>query len=644
MVDDYIRAKKIGDREVSRARSRGEYPYLPALDDMVTTTDIAYEEKIGLLEIPIERVVGTKTAGRGNAFSRGFMPILDVESEFGTKWAILYDSALDEGIRDAIQVYEYRGYFYVQEGNKRVSVTRYLQTASILGDVTRVVPKWSEDKDTRIYYEFMKFYRACPLYEITFSQEGGYSKLARIMGLNLDSVWTDDAVSSLRSSFRIFEKAFIARRGNRLAITAGDAFLIYLEVYPMDGLIGIDDGLLHKQMEKLWAEILTKERSDNIALVESPDQGKKDTGILGTGLGKKTRVYTREKPLHIAFFYDKPEEISAWTYGHELGRNYLREKFGGRVLTAKEDDCGSEEKLAQAIDRAVANGADVAFTISPSQMPETLKSSLHYPEVKFLNCSVNLSHSSVRTYYGRMFEAKFLMGALAASQAENHRIGYLEGYPLYGSIANINAFAIGASLVDPKAEIYLMWSSLKEADWWTEAVKKEGIKIFSGQDLIAPGRASREYGVYIKKDDGTYENLATPVWDWGKYYELIVRTIFDGSYDNQPQDKRNQALNYWWGMSAGVIDVITGAKLSYSSRKLIDGLRKAVVSGILHPFDGELHSQFGKIQSAGDERLSNEEIIRMDWLNDNIIGEIPRMDEIKDEAKESVAVGGIVEE
>ena len=646
MIEDYLKAKKIGDRQVSKSRGRGEYPYLPALDDMIASTDIAYEEHVGLLEIPADQIVGTKTSGRSNAFSRDFMPVLEQDSEFALKWSNLYDSQLQEGIRDAIKVYEYRRRFYVQEGNKRVSVTRYVGITSILGDVTRVVPKWSDDLDTRIYYEFLKFYRVCPFYEIAFTQEGGYERLAECMGESLDQIWREESVELLRSAFRSFEKFYFSAHGDRLSITAGDAFLIYAQVYDIPSIIGMDEGLMLKHMSKLWSEFLVADTEDKISLVETPDAGKKDTGILGTGLGKRTRSYTPDKPLKIGFVFDKTPDTSAWNYAHELGRNYLADCFEGRVSTKAYYSCVAPEDTRRAVDDAVSAGCEVVFTISPAQMPETLRSALHYPDVRFMNCSINLSHSSVRTYYGKMFEAKFLMGALAATAAENHRIGYLEGYPIYGSIANINAFAVGAAMVDPKAEIYLSWSSLKQGEWWQEQIRKEGIRVFSGQDLIAPSQASmehREYGVYIREDDGGTINLATPVWDWGRYYELIIKTIFDGSFDHQPVDKR-QALNYWWGMGSGVIDVILSGRLSYQTKKMISALRHGIISGNIHPFEGELRSSASIIQGEDGGRLSNDAIIRMDWLCDNVIGEIPRMDEIRDEARSSIEVSGVVED
>ena len=69
------------------------------------------EMNMGLVEIPLNRIVGTSTAGRTQAFARNFMPLLEMGSEFGAKWSTLSDAQVEEGIRDPIQVYEFMNRF-----------------------------------------------------------------------------------------------------------------------------------------------------------------------------------------------------------------------------------------------------------------------------------------------------------------------------------------------------------------------------------------------------------------------------------------------------------------------------------------------------------------------------------------------------
>ena len=134
-----------------------------------------------------------------------------------------------------------------------------------------------------------------------------------------------------------------------------------------------------------------------------------------------------------------------------------------------------------------------------------------------------------------------------------------------------------------------------------------------------------------------------PVWDWGRYYELIFEEMLKGSWSKKDVPG-GQAVNYWYGMSSGVIDVILSNKISYYSKKLVGILKRAIIADTLSPFDGELHAQGGLIKVADSPRLTNEQVITMDWLNDNVIGRMPKLREIADEtAKETVKVSGVRE-
>lgn len=111
-------------------------------------------------------VVGTVTKGRQSAFSCNFMPLLPFGTEFARKWSNLYDIQVTEGYRDPIIVTEFMHRFYVQEGNKRVSVLKFLDAPTVSAKVTRLYPGTWDSVESRLYGEFCAFWRVCPLYEI----------------------------------------------------------------------------------------------------------------------------------------------------------------------------------------------------------------------------------------------------------------------------------------------------------------------------------------------------------------------------------------------------------------------------------------------------------------------------------------------
>ncbi|MER2025411.1 MAG: BMP family ABC transporter substrate-binding protein, partial [Eubacteriales bacterium] len=77
------------------------------------------------------------------------------------------------------------------------------------------------------------------------------------------------------------------------------------------------------------------------------------------------------------------------------------------------------------------------------------------------------------------------------------------------------------------------------------------------------------------------------------------------------------------------------------TKKTLELLKAGIISGRINPFDGELHSQDGVVREEGAPPLTYEEIITMNWLNDNVIGSIPTPDEVSDHAKKTVSVIGV---
>ena len=155
----YSKAQKMGLRAYKDSLAHGRYPYLPVLDEILSHAHIDGEIPLGVEDIPLNQVVGTSTFGRTQAFASNFMPLLEENSEFAMKWSNLASYQEKEGIQDPIKVYEYMANYYVEEGNKRVSVLKFFQAPTIRAQVIRKLPRRTEDPNNRIYFEYIDFYK-----------------------------------------------------------------------------------------------------------------------------------------------------------------------------------------------------------------------------------------------------------------------------------------------------------------------------------------------------------------------------------------------------------------------------------------------------------------------------------------------------
>ncbi len=631
--EDYSRAQKLGKKEYQSRMMRGLQPTLEVLDDILPPKGSYSEVPLGLVQIPSDQIVGTRTDGRSNAFASNFMPILKQNSEFARKWATLSTSHLEEGIREPIKAYEYMNKFYVLEGNKRVSVAKYFDVDSIPGTVIRIVPKRTNEKENVIYYEYMDFYNVSKVNYLYMSKVGNFPKLQAALGKEQGEMWSDEDRENFSSVFYRFQMEYRARGGDKLSITEGDAFLAFLGVYGYEELLEKTTSELNDLVGKTWEEFLLLEAEDVIDLKMDPTNEKKPllSRILSTSVSR----------LKAAFIYAKTPASSAWTYAHELGRLYLEQAFPDEITTFYYDNA-TQENIDDYIEAAINCGSNIIFTTSPSFAQASVKAAIENPEVRILNCSLNTSHRYIRTYYARMHEAKFLMGALAGALTTNDKLAYVGDYPIYGSIANINAFAIGAKMVNPRAKVYLEWSSMKDIDI-AERLKEIGAGCISGKDMVIPEESTREFGLYTLDGEHT-RSLAMPLWHWGKFYEQLIRTIMDGTWKYDDNSYEKKAINYWWGMSAGVIDVICSKNIPAETKRLMELLKQSIVSQQFSPFSGILYSQNGMVQGDPKQRLTPEEIITMDWLAENVVGIIPKTEDLQEQAKPVTLQQGVNKE
>lgn len=635
-VQDYLSAVKIGKKEYHACVNKGTYPYLPVLEDIIDENSIDREVSLGSDQIPLRLVVGTCTAGRTTAFADNFMPILDWGTEFSAKWASLSDSQVNEGIRDDIKVYEYMNKFYVLEGNKRVSVLKYFKAVTVSAQVIRKIPKYSDDPDVKIYYEFMDFYKSTKLNDIYFSKEGSFTTLMELVGITPGEPMDEDDKKDLVSCYLNFRLAYESRGGDKFDFPTGDSFLRFIHIHGYDAVKKMTKSEMAKNVAKTWAEFELLDDNSEVELKMTPAAAPKKN-ILSYLLPMGGGV----KKLKVGFVYEKTPQDSEWCYAHELGRQYIDDTFGDQIETYVEENVIPEQNDEAAINRLIEKGCDLIFVTSSAMNMAGLKAAIAHPSVKILDCSLNISHKYIRSYYARMFEAKFITGIIAGSMADDDNVGYIADNPVYGACANINAFALGVKFVNPRAKVYLEWNSIKDNDS-EENLAKKNISIISNQDMITPGKSKRKFGLYKASDSD--KHLAMPVWHWGVFYEKLIQSIMSGSWSNDEDGDNVKALNYWWGMSAGVVDLIYSESLPSATKRLVKLFEKELKEARFRVFEGELKDQQGNIRVEEGKLIDPEHIITMDWLLDNVVGRLPRYNELTDNAKLKMALQGVVKE
>ncbi len=346
--------------------------------------------------------------------------------------------------------------------------------------------------------------------------------------------------------------------------------------------------------------------------------------MLLTACGPKAT----EEPqvFKVAFVYIGPPGDLGWTYEHDRGRQYLEQQLGDKVETATVENVPEGPDAARVIRQYAQQGYNMIFATSFGYMDAMLEVAQEYPDVYFEHCSGYKTAENMATYFGRMYQPRYLSGIVAGRMTKSNIIGYVAAHPIPEVIRGINAFTLGVRSVNPDAEVHVVWTNT-----WYDPVKEreaavalldEGADIIAQhQDTTEPQKAAQERGALSIGYDSDMRAfvgdtvLTGPVWNWGVYYVKTVQDAINGTW------KTHQ---YWGGMADGVVELADfSPKVPQDVRDEVNAAKEKILSGEWDVFCGPIVDQDGNTVVAEGECMSDGDMLGMNFFVDGVVGTIP---------------------
>ena len=164
-------------------------------------------------------------------------------------------------------------------------------------------------------------------------------------------------------------------------------------------------------------------------------------------------------PLRAAFVYVSPVSDAGWTHQHDTGRRAMEQAMAGRVTTTAVEKVSEGADAERVIRDLASRGHALVFATSFGFMEPTLRVARDFPQVAFEHCSGYRSAPNVALYNARFYEGRYLAGLIAGRASRANQLGYVAAFPIPEVLQGINAFALGARAVNPKAEVRVVWTS-----------------------------------------------------------------------------------------------------------------------------------------------------------------------------------------
>ena len=330
--------------------------------------------------------------------------------------------------------------------------------------------------------------------------------------------------------------------------------------------------------------------------------------------------------INPGFIYIGPIGDGGYTFMHDKGRLFMEEAFPG-LKSAYVESVPEGPDASRVMETLVRNGSKVVFANSFGHMDFVLEVAKKYPETIFMHCSGYKVAENVGTYFGRMYQARYLSGLVAGSMTKKNVIGYVGAYPIPEVIRGINAFTLGVRKANPKAEVRVIWIF----SWLDPGKEKEAAKalIDAGADVLgmhadtgAAPQAAEEAGIYVvgyNNDMSNYaptKHLTAPIWNWGIVYRDTIRQVVEGTWKSE---------QVWLGLKEGMVDLAPyGKDVPDSVKKLVEDEKAKILAGGWDVFHGPVKDQAGAVKVPGGTAMTDAEMLSMNWFVEGVKGDIPK--------------------
>jgi simple sugar transport system substrate-binding protein len=338
-------------------------------------------------------------------------------------------------------------------------------------------------------------------------------------------------------------------------------------------------------------------------------------------------VATKE-PLKIGFVYVAPLTDAGWVRQHDEGRKAVEAALGTRVKTTYVENVSEGPDAERVIRELAATGHKLIFTPSFGYMEPTLKVAQEFPDVKFESITGYKTAPNVAVANARYYEGRYLAGIAAGRMTKTNIAGYVAGFAIPEVLQGINAFTLGMQSVNPKAEVKVVWLNT----WFDPTLERDAAMTLFNQsvDVIAfhtastavmaaaqeRGKLAIAYHSDMRKIAPDAQILAV-THQWGAYYTQRARAVLDGSW---------KPGRVWAGVREGMIRVEGfGAKVPKAVQLEVLARQKDIAGGKLYPFHAgqAVLDNTGKEVIAKGQTLSDEQILRMNWLVQGVQGKLP---------------------
>lgn len=350
---------------------------------------------------------------------------------------------------------------------------------------------------------------------------------------------------------------------------------------------------------------------------------------IAVGLGVAAPVAApAAEPLKVAFVYLGPRTDGGWTQQHDMARLALEKAMGSAIKTTFVENVPETADSERVFRQLAADGNKLIFATSFGYMEPLQKVAKLFPDVKFEHVNGFKTAANISVYEPRFEEGFYLIGTIAGLMTKTNSLGFIGSFPIPSVVRNIDAMALGALAVNPKAKVKPIWVNT----WYDPGKERQAADtlIAQGVDNVAQNtdspasiQAAQEKGTYAFSIDadmssfGKKAQLSGTTEDWSGYYIAETKKVIDGTWTGNRHTR--------WGLKEGLVVMAPlNSDIPPDVVKVLEEKKAAIIAGTLNPFGGPIKDNTGKEMVPAGGKMSDATFNSLNWYVEGVEGSVPK--------------------
>lgn len=311
----------------------------------------------------------------------------------------------------------------------------------------------------------------------------------------------------------------------------------------------------------------------------------------------------------------------SWSQSHYEGLTYTAKELNLEIIYVENAE---EEKAGVYIEELIEKGCEIIIANSFGFGEAVEEAAKNHPEIYFLHATGVGSGKNLSTYFGRMYQIRYLSGVVAGMQTRTNEIGYVAAFPIPEVNRGINAFTLGVRSVNPDATVYVSW-----IDSWTDDVATEEAtrKLLEKHDIdvlamhtdsVKPLEIAEEEGIwsigYNVDNSRNYPNtyLTAAIWDWENFYTPTILRCLQGKFEGK---------HYWESVNTGIVSLAPFTDLvNPETKEVVAAQLERLNSSTFDVFYGPITDNRGNVRIAEDESMTDNAMLNeFNWYVEGVV-------------------------